>query len=105
MAPRTGRIEKRIRLAVPLQISSLLDPTNLERTVTENVCSVGVRVLAHEARGLNERVFVSTPTSTLRTSARVVYCQRLSGGRFAMGLEFQGIFFEWSNVSVSCSSD
>lgn len=105
MAPRTGRIEKRIRLAVPIQISSLLNPTNLDRTVTENVCSLGARVLAHEARQLNERVYVSSPASSRRTSARVVYCQRLPGGRFAVGLEFLGMVFEWTNVLPTTSSD
>lgn len=35
----SGRLEKRLRLAVPVQISSVLDATLTERTTTENVSS------------------------------------------------------------------
>jgi len=48
MPARSGRLEKRIPLAVPLQISSVLDPATAERTTTENVCSLGMRVLTSE---------------------------------------------------------
>ncbi len=58
MPVRSGRIEKRIRLAVPVQISSLLDPAATVRTTTENVCSLGVRVLTERAMDLNERLMI-----------------------------------------------
>jgi hypothetical protein len=90
MPMRSGRLEKRIRLAVPVQISSLLDPAMTERTTTENVCSLGIRVLTQRARDLNERLMISSLIDARRTLASVVYCQRLPDGRFGVGLQFQG---------------
>ena len=105
MPVRSGRLEKRIRLAVPLQISSVLDPAAAERTITENVCSLGMRVLCQRARELNERLMINTLTGDLRTLARVVYCQRLPDGHFAVGLQFHGISVDWPPDSMSSAAD
>jgi hypothetical protein len=99
MPARSGRLEKRIRLAVPLQISSVLDPAAVERTTTENVCSLGMRVLTQRARELNERLMISSLRGDLRTLVRVVYCQRLPDGRFGVGLQFQGLAIDWPKAS------
>src|SRR6266478_1338545 len=101
MPARSGRLEKRIRLAVPVQISSLLDPAATERTTTENVCSLGIRILTQRARDLNERLMISSLVGDLRTLARVVYCQRLPDGRFGVGLRFQGQAVNWSRSSLA----
>src|SRR2546430_6931197 len=74
MPARSGRLEKRIRLAVPVQIARLLDPATAERTTTENVCSLGMRGLTQRARELNERLMISSLVGDLRALARVVYC-------------------------------
>ena len=95
MPARSGRLEKRIRLAVPVQISSLQDPAATERTTTENVCPLGMRVLTQRARELNERLMISSLVGDLRTLASVVYCQRLPDGRFGVGLQFQGMAVDW----------
>ena len=100
MSVRSGRLEKRIRLAVPVQISSVQDPSATERTTTENVCSLGVRVLTQRAKELNERLMVSSLVADMRTLARVVYCQRLPGGRFAVGMQFLGVTAHWSSDSM-----
>src|SRR5713101_8831048 len=96
MAARSGRLEKRIRLAVSVQISSLLDSSANEQITTENVCSLGIRILTERARDLNERLMISTFVGDLRTLARVVYCQRLPDGRFGVGLQLQGQAGNWS---------
>jgi hypothetical protein len=88
MRVRSGRLEKRIPLAAPVEISSL-QVAATERTTTENLCSLGIRILTQRARELNERVWVRFPAEDLRTIARVVYCQRLPDGRFGVGLQFQ----------------
>jgi len=95
MLARSGRLEKRIRLAVPVQISGVLDRAATERTTTENVCSLGIRILTQRARDLNERLMVSSLMRELRTLAHVVYCQRLTDGRFGVGLRFQGQPIDW----------
>lgn len=105
MSVRSGRLEKRIRLAVPVQISSLLEPAATERTTTENVCSLGIRILSQRARRLNERLMISTLLGNLRTPGRVVYCQRLPDGRFAVGLQFQGVDVSWPKDWLSGTTD
>jgi len=105
MPARSGRLEKRIRLAVPVQISSVLDPVATERTATENVCSLGIRILTQRARDLNERLMISSVMGDQRTLGRVVYCQRLPDGRFGVGLQFQGQVVNWSEDSMAGGAD
>ena len=100
MPTRSGRLEKRTRLAVPVQISSLQDPTARERTITENVCSLGLRVLMGRARELNERLLIKSLDGDLQILARVVYCQQLSDGRFGVGLQFQQNAANWLRASL-----
>ena len=87
MPAGSGRLEKRIRLAIPVEIFSPQNPAAAERTTTENVSSLGIRVLTQRARDLNERLMISSLVGGLRTLARVVYCQRVPENRFALGLE------------------
>ncbi len=101
MPTRSGRLEKRTRLTVPVQISSLQDSTGAEQTTTENVCPSGIRVLTQRARELNGRVWVRSLDGDLRTLARVVYCQELPDGRFGIGLQFQGQAVNWSKGSLA----
>jgi len=105
MTVRSGRLEKRIRLEVPLQISSVLDSGTPERTTSENVCSLGMRVLSQRARELNERLMINSLMGDLRTLARVVYCQRLPDGHFAVGLQFQGVAVKWPRGSQAGAAD
>ena len=105
MAARSGRIEKRIQLSLPVQISSLYDPSASERTTTENVCSLGMRVLTQKAKELNERLMISSLVGDLRALARVVYCQRLPDGRFGVGIQFQGQSISWPGGSVAGAGD
>jgi hypothetical protein len=83
MPVRSGRLEKRIRMAIPVQISSPLDP----------------------AAELNERLMISSVAGDLRTLARVVYCERLPDGRFGVGLQFQGMAISWPNDSLAGAAD
>ena len=105
MPVRSGRLEKRIRLVVAVQISSLVEPVAAERSTTENVCSLGVRILTQRARDLNERLMISSVMGDQRTLGRVVYCQRLPDGRFGVGLQFQGQVVNWSEGSTAGGTD
>lgn len=95
MSRTDGRAEKRIHLTLPLEISKVKDPNSAERTVTENVCSTGARVLARRRVEPDEQLMVNSSKGDLRTKARVVYCQKLSRERFALGLEFRGAKANW----------
>lgn len=93
MATRTGRVEKRIPLEVPMQISGLQKPgsTDLtEKTTTENVSTHGVRVLTKRALPPQERLLLTSLIGSDRPiPARVVYCQPLAGKLFGVGLQFE----------------
>jgi hypothetical protein len=105
MAVRSGRLEKRVQLSLPVQISSLYYPFTSERTTTENICSLGMRVLTQKARELNQRLMISSLVGDLRALARVVYCQRLPDGRYGVGIQFQGQSINWPAGSVAGASD
>src|ERR1700731_751680 len=100
MPMRSGRLEKRTRLAVPVRISGLKEPSAGERSTTENICSLGIRVLVRHARRLNERLLIKSADGDLQADARVVYCERLVDGRFALGLEFHGGVTNWVQKSL-----
>jgi len=100
MPMRSGRLEKRTALAIPVRISSLKEPSAGERSTTENICSLGLRVLVRHARKLNERLLIKSADGELETDARVVYCERLMDGRFALGLEFHGEVTNWLKKSI-----
>ena len=95
MPIRSGRLEKRARLAIPVRICSLQEPSAAERSTTENICSLGIRVLVRHARKLNERLLIKSADEELQRDARVVYCERMVDGRFALGLEFNGGAANW----------
>lgn len=99
-----GRLEKRIKLTVPLELSSLQDPSATERTTTENVCSLGVRVLTRRSKQRNERLVIKS-LADLRALARVVYCQPLADGRFGVGITFVEAAFDWSKASKIAAGD
>lgn len=101
MPMRSGRLEKRIEVAIPLQISTILDPKGAEQITTENVCSLGIRAVTDHARELNDRLMISSLKGDMKRLARVVYCQRLSDGHFAVGLEFQGSGVKWASEKKS----
>ena len=103
MAVRSGRLEKRMQLSLPVQISSLHDPSTTERTTTENVCSLGMRVLTQKAREFNERLMIRSLVGDLRASARVVYCHRLPDGRYGVGIQFQGQPVSWPAGSAGAT--
>jgi hypothetical protein len=105
MAVRSGRLEKRVQLSLTVQISSPYDPSSSERTTTENICSLGMRVLTQKGRELNQRLMISSLVGDLGALARVVYCQRLPDGRYGVGIQFQGQSINWPAGSIAGASD
>src|SRR5260221_9427352 len=101
MPMRSGRLEKRPQLGVPGGISDHKEPLAAERATTENICSLGMRVLVRHAKKLNERLVIKPAKGELQASARVVYCERLGDGRYALGLEFEGEGSSWMKESLA----
>jgi hypothetical protein len=88
MPSEQGRLERRIRRAVPVLIVGT--EGGAESTTTENVCSQGVRVLVRRPLKPGERLLLVSPAGDQRVQGRVIYCERLHDGHFAAGLEFYG---------------
>jgi len=105
MSLRSGRLEKRVPLAVPVQVSSFKDSAAAEQTISENVCSLGMRILARQTKELNERLMISSLVGDVRALARVVYCQRLPDGRFGVGVQFVGQSVRWSKDALAGTSN
>jgi hypothetical protein len=73
------------------------DETKLnERTLTENVSAHGARVLMQLRLQPGQRVLVNSPNEGVRSQARIVYCQRVSERKFAVGLELSGRVEPWA---------
>ena len=93
MATSSGRVEKRIPLEIRVQISAVqsLGPADLiEKTTTENVSTHGVRILTKRALLPQERLLVTSLSAREEPiPARVVYCEPLAEGVFAVGLQLE----------------
>ncbi len=91
-----GRSERRIARTLSVEIC-LQDEAKLnERTMTENVSAHGARVLMEQKLQPGQRVLVCSPKEGVRSQARIVYCQRMSGSSFAVGLELSGRVELWA---------
>jgi hypothetical protein len=85
-APGSRREPKRTMLAVPLWLTSLDQPGELDWTVTENVSERGARIVTKRRWRVNEAVLVSLPPRFSATG-HVVYCQNLPSGNYVLGIE------------------
>ena len=101
MPLRSGRLEKRVPLAVPVEISSPANPSGAERTTTENVSSLGVRILTQRPKEPHDQLMIRSLPGDLRTLARVVYCERLTDGRYGVGLQFHAVSVQWVKEPLS----
>ena len=95
MPSRTGRTEKRIHLAVNVQVWAAGAPGYEEKSTTENVSAHGARIVTSQAHLPSDRLFVASRGAARGSEGRVVYCQPLAGGRFGLGLVFS------DNIAVS----
>ena len=96
MPVRSGRLEKRIQRAIPVEISTLQHPPAAERATTENVSPMGVRLLTQRPMERDARLMIRSLVGEQRSVARVVYCQRLPDGGFGVGMQFLGATVNWS---------
>ena len=63
--------------------------TPSERILICNLSSHGARVISRLDWHQNDHVNLSETASDYHLVAEVVYCERLSGNRFAVGLKFE----------------
>lgn len=95
MTSRVGRGVKRTPQVTAVELYSAEHPEYREHTLTENVSTLGARVVSSRSWMQGERVVISSDLDTVRRVARVVYCQPLSDGRFAVGLHVERSPLPW----------
>ena len=83
-----GRRRARNPEAILVRISSEDRPPINEACRTQNVSSLGARVITERSWLPNSRVVVKFAEGALWARARVVYCQPVNHKTFAVGLEF-----------------
>jgi len=90
-----GRSERRIPKRLAAELSRPDESAPKEMTFTENVSSRGVRVTTARRWQPGTRVLVSFPQNRVRSQGRVVYCERVEVGNFALGLELPWQVQRW----------
>jgi len=93
-----GRSEKRIERTVSVEVCIQDEPKLKERMLTENVSAHGARVFMERKLQTGQQVLVSWPKEGVHSQARIVYCQRVSEKRFAVGLELSGRVDLWAKA-------
>jgi len=92
----TGRVEHRIAKTEVVELLPVGDsPLAKVEAVTENVSPRGARVITDSICAPGRFVRLDAPEERLKLAARVVYCQRLDQGKFAIGLQLNGRVKEW----------
>jgi len=93
-----GRSERRIARTVSVEVCLQDEPKLNERMSTENVSAHGARVFMERKLQPGQQVLVSSPKEGVRSQARIVYCQRMTDKRFAVGLELSGRVDLWAKA-------
>jgi hypothetical protein len=89
------RMEARIPTKVGLELSGPVEPLIYEISFTENVSCHGARVVTKRRWSPNDSVLVRLPQEPLPFRAQITYCQPLKGDKFAMGLKFSLVVYDW----------
>lgn len=90
------RVEDRTPVHVTVDLSGVDIHAAAQQGITENVSARGARVVTSQPLHPNDRVTVRSLLGSLRSRARVVYCQQLEKGSFAIGLELFVSVGEWT---------
>ena len=98
MSLPTNRSHRRILKTVRVELAHPGASESTEMAIAENVSTHGMRVATQDAWLPGVRVLLRSPESGAHTEARVVYCQRMEGNRFAVGLELAAPL-EWTRVN------
>ena len=97
LAPLDGRIEKRVPMAVPVDLVLAEEMLVAERVVTVNVSPHGARVMTKRRWRVREQPWLASLTSYFRLQGSVVYCQPQTNGDFCVGLKFRASFMGWED--------
>ncbi len=84
------RGENRIDMKLTAMLIGTHGKLGVEKAITENVSTRGVRVISTTEWFIDDTILVSLPAGHFTSAARVTYCDALGQGRFGTGLEFVG---------------
>ena len=96
MPSAANRTENRKPLKVTVDLSSLDARLPAREGITENVSAHGARVVVSREMPRDLRLNVRSMLGSLKSRARVVYCERLENGLFAVGLELFATAGDWT---------
>lgn len=96
MDKEAHRLGDRTAARLAVDLSGLDVHTAAQQGVTENISLRGARVVTSKPWQPNDHVTVRSLLGSLRSRARVVYCEALEGGSFAVGLELFVSVGEWT---------
>jgi PilZ domain len=92
----TGRFEQRIAKTELVELLHLDgSPTAKVEAFTENVSPRGARVITDSVCAPGKLVRLDAPKEQVNLRGRVVYCQPLGEGKFAVGLRLQVRVEKW----------
>ena len=95
--PLDGRIEKRVPMAVPVDLVIAEETLFAERVVTVNVSPHGARVVTKRRWRAEEQPWLASLTGYFRLQGSVVYCQPLTNEDFCVGLKFRASLIDWGD--------
>ena len=95
MTAPNGRSDRRITKEVAVELARPGASQLREMAIAQNVSARGMRVATEDIWLPGDRVLLSSPEFGVRTQARVVYCQRVESGNFALGLELPWQVQRW----------
>jgi hypothetical protein len=90
-----SRSERRILKRLAAELSRPGKSVPKEMTFTENVSPRGVRVATVRRWQPGARVLLTFPQNGIPSQGRIVYCQRVKSGNFALGLELPWEVQRW----------
>ena len=96
MSSEVRRLQNRSPVQVAVDLSGLDVHTAAQQGVTENVSARGARVVTSKPWHPNDHITVRSLLGSLRSRARVVYCQPLGKDSFAIGLELFVSVGDWT---------
>jgi PilZ domain len=94
----TGREEKRLPIMMEVKLAPVAGATSgpPERTITDNMSPHGIRVRSTCEWRLGEQAEIVPTKGGTPMRGEVVYCQKVAGGRFFVGLRFASSRVPWS---------
>jgi hypothetical protein len=94
----SGRMEKRIPIAIVVRLTSAQDQPagEPELTYTDNVSAHGARVLSNRSWQIGDVAQVTSLKDEITISGKVAYCQMLPDKRYFIGLNFKDRRVTWS---------